>query len=79
MLFVPAAEAARWAEWRRQVAGAAVLTVTDADAVWEQGGMVALRPAGRRLGFAVNLGATRAAGLRPQAQLLKLAIEVREQ
>jgi hypothetical protein len=78
LLFVPASELAQWGALRAQLRSAPVLTVSDAGDFIDRGGMAALQPQGRRLGFAIHLGAARAAGLRPQAQLLKLALEVRE-
>jgi hypothetical protein len=54
-----------------------ILTVSDAPTFIEEGGMVALRMAGGRVRFDINVDAANRAGLRLSSQLLQLALSVR--
>jgi hypothetical protein len=54
-----------------------ILTVSDAPAFLDEGGMIELRIIDRRIRFAINAQAANSAGLRLSSQLLDLAIEVR--
>ncbi|MCG2634417.1 MAG: YfiR family protein [Gammaproteobacteria bacterium] len=55
-----------------------VLTLGDGLAFIDEGGMIAFVVEGKRLRFAVNLGAARRGGLTLSSQILKLAVEVRD-
>ena len=57
----------------RVIAGLPVLTVGESEDFAELGGVVQLIRNGRKMQFDVNVGAAEQAGLRIQAQLLKLA------
>ena len=76
VLFLPSASTARVAALR-QVATAAVLTVSDASRFLDEGGVVQLRVVDDRVRFEVNARAARRAGLRLSSQLLQLAASVR--
>lgn len=78
LLFVPATQSAQLESFAQALSGAPVLLVTDVEDALARGAMVELRPLDRRLGFGVNLRALRQAQLRLPANVLRLAIEVRE-
>jgi len=57
----------------QQAQASPVLTVSDAAGFARRGGMIELYLEGRRVRFAVNVKAVRAAGLEPSSKLLALA------
>jgi hypothetical protein len=76
LLFVPAAQEARFAEWTESLAGAAVLTVGESGEFSGRGGVIAFVREADKVRFAVNLEAADAHRLKISAQLLKLAVAV---
>ena len=72
MLFIGVSEERRLNAFLGQVAGYPVLTVSDVGEFAEYGGMIGLTVSSDRVGFTINLASTRAAGLKPSAQLLRL-------
>lgn len=78
LLFVPEAQTSQLNPLLRAAAGAPVLVVTDAEGGLARGAMIELRPADRRLVFAVRVNALRAAGVQLPASVMRLAAEVRE-
>ena len=77
LLYVPGAYARRKSLLKR-VATSPILTVSDAPRFLDEGGIVQLRLVESRVRFAVSTAAARRAGLRLSAQLLQLAMDVRE-
>jgi len=77
VLLVVDPEDRRPADWIKLPPGQPTLTVGDVDGFTEAGGMIGLVPAGNRLQFDVNLGASSRAGLQLSSQLLRLARNVR--
>ena len=67
---------ARWPQLRRELAGAAVLTVSDDAAAPGENAQIALEQRDKRIGFSVDLGAARAARLTLSSKLLRLARSV---
>lgn len=63
---------------RESLGNAPTLLVGETDGALDRGAMIAFRAQELRLGFVVNLAATRRAGLKLPPQVLKLALEVRE-
>ncbi|HXW03777.1 MAG TPA: YfiR family protein [Vicinamibacterales bacterium] len=61
----------------QRVATAPVLTISDAPAFLDEGGIIQLRVVGNRVRFDINAEAARQAGLRLSSQVLRLAITVR--
>jgi hypothetical protein len=79
ILYVGAAQEFDAAALLRRVASQPVLTIGETDAfALRSGGVVALKTDTRRVRFAVNLGASRRAGLQINSQLLKLATVIEE-
>lgn len=76
VLYVSNAQAARVELVVRTVAGAPVLTVSDAPGFIEAGGMIGLHVEDSRLRFDINKGAAERAGLKLNSQMLKLAGQV---
>jgi YfiR/HmsC-like len=76
VLFLPEANHAREAVLRG-VATLPVLTVSDAPAFLDEGGIIQLRVVGGRIRFDISVAAATRAGLRLSAQLLQLADTVR--
>lgn len=72
ILFIGEAEERRGNAALAQIAGAPVLTVSDMEGFPEQGGVIGLAINGERVQFTVNLRAARQAGLKLNAQLLRL-------
>ena len=66
----------RWPQLRRELAGAAVLTVSDDAASPGENAVIALAPHDKRIGFSVDLSAARAARLTLSSKLLRLARSV---
>ena len=78
LLFIPAAEEHRLAGWIAAAAGAGVLTVGESTGFLQRGGAINFVQQADRVRFEIHLGAAEHAGLRVSAQLLKLAIAVRQ-
>lgn len=72
VLFIGATESRRLAGLVNGVEGSPVLTISDMADFTASGGMIGLFVQNDRVKFAINLSATRAAGLKPSAQLLRL-------
>ena len=66
----------RWAQIKRELAGATVLTVSDDESISVDGAVIALSVEQRRMGFDVDLGAARGARLNLSSKLLRLARSV---
>lgn len=78
VVYVAESAIARLPTLRETLGNAPALLIGETEAALDRGAMIAFRVQERRLGFVVNLGATRRAGLRLSPQVLKLALEVRE-
>jgi hypothetical protein len=76
LLFLSATAPAREAVLKR-VAGRPILTVSDAPRFLDEGGIILLRVADRRVRFDVSVSAAERAGLHLSSQLLRLALTVR--
>lgn len=72
ILFIGASEERRVNNLLGAAASAPVLTISDLDEFAEYGGMIGLTLRDDRVNFTINLTSTRAAGLKPSAQLLRL-------
>ncbi len=66
----------RWAQIKRELAGAHVLTVSDDADISADGAVIGLSIEDKRVGFAVHLGAARTARLNLSSKLLRLARSV---
>jgi hypothetical protein len=77
IVFFPGNELGAIAETLSQLAGAAVLTISDAPDFASVGGMVNLVTADKKIRLEVNLEAIQQAGLRMDPQLLQLAKPVK--
>lgn len=66
----------RWPQLRRELAGAAVLTVSDDAAAPGENAVIALDLHDKRIGFSVDMAAARAARLTLSSKLLRLARSV---
>lgn len=78
LLFVGASESGQFDRIIGALRNSPVLTVADAGGFLESGGMIALVESEGRLRWMVNRAAAEKAGLRFNAQLLRLAIKVLE-
>jgi hypothetical protein len=76
LLFLSTTTPAREAALKR-VDGRPILTVSDAPRFLDEGGIILLRVADRRVRFDVSVSAAERAGLRLSSQLLRLALTVR--
>lgn len=72
ILFIGASEERRLSGLLAAASGNPVLTISDIDDFAVYGGMIGLSVRDERVGFAINLTNTRAVGLKPSAQLLRL-------
>lgn len=63
----------RWAQTRKALDGASVLTVTDDENIAREGAVVGLATEGQRLAFDIDLKAARQARLMLSSKLLRLA------
>lgn len=63
----------RWSQLKRELAGAAVLTVSDDQMIGAAGVVIALSTEDQRIGFDIDLGAARTARLGLSSKLLRLA------
>jgi hypothetical protein len=73
VLFVGSLEPARMERIIARVSAHPTLTIGDAEGFARRGGMINFTRRGARLGFEINRGAVRRAGLNLSSQLLKLA------
>jgi hypothetical protein len=78
LLYMPSGAAGRDALLRR-IAASPILTVSDATRFLDEGGMVQLTVVQSRVRFEISAGAAGRAGLKLSAQLLRLAVNVREE
>jgi len=76
LLYVPDAELRRVVAARETIGRRAVLIVGESDAVFDRGGMIALRSIDRHLAFVVRLAPARRAALNFSPQMLHAAAEV---
>ena len=76
ILFAGGIDRERWPQIKRAVAGAAILTVTDAEEIGRDGSIIALAMEGQRIVFDVDLAAARPTGLMLSSKLLRLARKV---
>ena len=77
MLVLAAQDRDNWPQWRRELSGASVLTVSDDRGIRAEGAVIGLSADYERIGFDVNIGAARAARLNISSKLLRLARSVR--
>jgi hypothetical protein len=66
----------RWAQLKRDLAGAHVLTVSDDRTISADGAVIALTRDDQRIGFDIDIGAARGARLTLSSKLLRLARSV---
>lgn len=66
----------RWVQWKRDLAGATVLTVADDHAIGTDGAVIALTVEDKRIGFDIYLAPARSARLNLSSKLLRLARSV---
>ena len=76
VLFIAASEHGRLARIQDELAGRAVLTVTEGDGFDRSAVMIVIVPESNRLTFEVNLSAVRQAGMNLSSKMLKLARKV---
>jgi hypothetical protein len=76
LLVLGGAERERWQQIRRELAGANVLTVSDDKAISADGAVIGMSVANQRIGFDIDMGAARGAGLTLSSKLLRLARSV---
>ncbi len=76
VLFVSGSEERRMAALLRGVENSPVLTVSDVDGFVEAGGAIGFATVDDRIRFDINAEALQRAGLRPSAQLMKIARHV---
>jgi hypothetical protein len=73
ILFIAEVERPEFALLKREIAGRAILTVTDNEALAKSGLAIFLRPERQRLVFEINTNAAISANLKISARLLRLA------
>lgn len=73
IVFVAEQEDRRFSSVQRAAREGAVLVVGESEGFCEAGGMIGLVPVEGKMQFEINLGATRAAGLKVPSQVLRLA------
>ncbi len=76
VLVLDRADRERWGQLKRELAGAAVLTVSDDRVIGADGAVIALVVEDDRIGFEVDLSAARNARLGLSSKLLRLARSV---
>lgn len=76
ILYLDRADRARWPDIRQELVGAAVLTVADDSEIGGDGAVIGIGLEQRRMGFQIDLAASRAAGLVLSSKLLRLARSV---
>lgn len=77
MLVLAAQDRDDWPQWRHELSGASVLTVSDDRGISAGGAVIGLSSDYERIGFDVDMGAARAARLNLSSKLLRLARSVR--
>jgi hypothetical protein len=78
LLFIAELARTEFAQLKREIAGRAILTVTDNAGLAKSGIAIFLRPEHQRLVFEIDLGVAKAANLNISARLLRLARGVGE-
>jgi hypothetical protein len=78
LLFLSRAQQNSVDELRRQLKGAAVLTVSETEQFCQRGGMINFVRQDESLRFEINLGAIKSAGLNMSSKLASMAIIVKE-
>jgi len=73
ILFVSSSEKMRLSRVLEQVRGSNVLTIGELGGFARQGGVIGFTMEGNKVGFEINIGAAKKAGLDVSSQLLKLA------
>jgi hypothetical protein len=73
VLFFAEVEHSTFAQFKREIAGQPVLTVTDNESLAKSGVAIFLRPEQQRLVFEININAAKSANLNISARLLRLA------
>ncbi|TFW25971.1 YfiR family protein [Massilia arenosa] len=73
LLYLDAGDRERWAQLKRDLAGSAVLTVSDDRGIGSDGAVIFLEMENQRLAFDIVLGAARTARLNLSSKLLRLA------
>lgn len=76
VLVLDRSDRVRWAQIKRELAGANVLTVSDNSGISGDGAVIALSKEDQRIGFDVDIGAARGAQLNLSSKLLRLARSV---
>jgi hypothetical protein len=76
LLYISQSEQASYERLLKTLAGKPVVTVSDITGFGARGGMVEFTPVGDRLGFLINHSQAKASGIRIDATLLNLAVEV---
>lgn len=76
VLVLERADRERWPQWKRDLAGSAVLTVTDDHVIGKDGPMISMNLDAKRLVFDIDMTALRAARLNLSSKLLRLARSV---
>ena len=76
VLVLDRADRERWSQIKHELAGAAVLTVSDDRVISADGAVIGVSVDARRIGFDVDLGAARLARLTLSSKLLRLARSV---
>jgi hypothetical protein len=76
VLVVERGDRERWPQWKRDLEGGAVLTVTDDRVIGGDGAAITLSQQDKRIAFDIDLAAVRAARLVLSSKLLRLARSV---
>ena len=77
MLFVPAAERRTWRDMQATMSKAPVLTIGEADGFLDQGGIINFLIKDASIAFEIDLRAAQRAGIKFDANLLKIAAKVK--
>lgn len=73
VLYLDSLDRDRWRQIKKELGAASVLTVSDDDEIGHDGAVIALYLDNRRIGFDIDIGAARQAGLLLSSKLLRLA------
>lgn len=76
VLVLDRADRERWPQWKRELEGGAVLTVTDDAVIGHDGAVITVASADRRMAFDIDMAAARGARLVLSSKLLRLARSV---
>ncbi len=76
LLVLGSGDRERWAQFKRDLTGAHVLTVSDDSSISQDGAVIALSMVNQRVGFDIDLGAAKSARLQLSSKLLRLARSV---